>query len=309
MDKTVLITGVSGFIGRYCARLFSEQGWKVAGVDCVTVPPPIPRNLFRYYQLVLPAHNFPDVVSDMQPTVCVHCAGPASVGNSMENPAADFNGSVAVTFNVLDSLRLGAPKCRFIYPSSAAVYGNPEQLPVGEKHHVDPISSYGFHKLICEQLSREFKKVYNLPTVVVRIFSAYGNGLKRQVLWDICRKAVSEKKLLLQGSGLESRDFIHVSDVARAIHLLVEKAPFEGEVYNLASGIETTIRDLQEMLTNELGSRIQVEYDGLTAPGNPLYWRADISLISGMGYRPVVSLAEGVRSYARWYLGGSQADE
>jgi UDP-glucose 4-epimerase len=220
----------------------------------------------------------------------------------MEDPASDFNHSVMATFNLLDAMRLNAPGCRFLYPSSAAVYGNPSRLPVNESQKPNPISPYGFHKLICEQLAAEFHKVYGLPTAIVRIFSAYGVGLKRQVLWDICQKASAQNILLLQGTGNESRDFIHVSDIALAILLLAEKSPCKGDIYNLASGTETTIRGLQEIIVSELGLEIPVEFNGLVVPGDPINWRADVSRISLMGFRPEIDLREGVASYAKWYL-------
>ena len=302
MAETILITGAVGFIGRYVAKLFNEKGWTAVGLDASSADTSVTSKLSSYYKLALPSPNLGHVISDIQPQVCVHCAGPASVGNSMEDPASDFNHSVMATFNLLDTLRLNAPGCRFLYPSSAAVYGNPLKLPVEEKQVPAPISPYGFHKLMCEQLATEFHQIYGLPTTIVRIFSAYGAGLRKQVLWDICKKASSQKILRLQGTGNESRDFIHVSDIARAILLLAEKSPCGGDVYNLASGMETTIRALQEIIVNELGFEIPTEFDGLVVPGNPLNWRADISRISVMGFRPEIDLKEGLASYAKWYL-------
>jgi len=207
-----------------------------------------------------------------------------------------------VTFNLLNTLRLYAPACRFLYPSSAAVYGNPSRLPVDEKQVPAPISPYGFHKLMCEQLAVEFHQIYDLPTTIVRIFSAYGAGLRKQVLWDICRKASSQKILRLQGTGNESRDFIHGSDVAQGIYLLIEKSLCAGDIYNLASGTETSIRELQELIVGELDMKTKVEFDDLVTPGNPLNWRADISRLAGMGFKPKVDLKEGVSGFVRWYL-------
>ena len=238
----------------------------------------------------------------LKPEVCIHCAGPASVGLSMEDPASDFSASVPVTFNVLDTLRRCSPQSKFLYTSSAAVYGNPPSLPVKEDQVLQPISPYGFHKFLCEQLAAEFRRVYGLRTAVGRIFSAYGTGLKRQVLWDICEKASKSGVLTLRGTGEESRDFINVRDVARALLLLSEKAPCEGEAYNLASGKETTIRALQEILVEGLASGVAVRFDGSSTPGDPLNWRADISRISSMGFETEIDLREGASLYARWYL-------
>jgi UDP-glucose 4-epimerase len=303
MADTVLVTGVAGFIGGYVARHFFGRGWRVAGLD---VHPPDPSQgtvLAAFFGMGLPSSDLARVVSEIRPDVCVHCAGPASVGFSMEDPVSDFRATVPVTFNLLDMLRLNAPACRFIFTSSAAVYGNPSTLPIDETAPPRPISPYGFHKLIGEQLAVEFNRVYGLATATVRIFSAYGIGLKRQVLWDICRKSSSGERLTLRGTGNESRDFINAHDVARAMWLLSQNAPFGGEAYNVASGKETTIREVQEILFEGLDRTVPVEFDGSVVPGNPLNWRADMSRISALGFAPEIGLKQGALDYARWYLG------
>lgn len=296
----VLITGVTGFIGRYVARQFAEAGWSVAGLG--TRPPEnAPRQyLSCYEQLVLPAADLAVIVQQLQPDVCIHCAGRASVDLSVSDPAADFDASAAVTFNLLDTLRLCAPRCRLIYLSSAAVYGNPVALPIYETQNPNPISPYGFHKLMCEQLCAEFAKVYSLPTAIVRIFSAYGPGLRRQVLWDICQKALTQPQLSLRGTGNESRDFIHGRDVARAIYTLAEQAPCEAEVYNLANGIETKIKELADLVLAQLGLAIPIEFDGTIPAGNPVNWQANIGRLARVGFIPEVDLERGINIYAQW---------
>jgi len=298
--KSALIIGASGFIGSHVAQYFSREGWQVAGLG--TRPPenyPL-QDLGAYYQLTLPADELGDIVRQIQPQVCIHCAGRASVYHSLQDPLADFKAHVEITLNVLNILRLAAPSCRLVFISSAAVYGNPEMLPVSEDRPLRPISPYGFHKLMGEQLCTEFHQVYGLPTATVRIFSAYGIGLRRQVLWDICQKAGHQPVLALHGTGLESRDFINVWDVARGIHHLVERAPFQAEAYNLASGKETTIEELAKLVVAFWGGKIPIEFDGVNPQGNPLNWQADISRISRLGFIPEITLAKGVKAYVDW---------
>jgi UDP-glucose 4-epimerase len=117
---------------------------------------------------------------------------------------------------------------------------------------------------------QEFFQVYGLPTASVRIFSAYGLGLRRQVLWDICRKALSCEPLALMGTGKESRDFIHVGDIARALETVAMSAPMQGEVYNLASGREVTIMQLAEIILDTLGLDCQLQFDGMVPPRDTL---------------------------------------
>ncbi len=300
MAKTILITGVAGFIGRYVARHFSEQGWSVVGID--NSPPenaPL-ANLSAYHCLQLPAKELSDILQQQQPKFCIHCAGRASVGLSLAEPAADFYASTALTFEILNALRLYAPKCGLIFLSSAAVYGNPQSLPVSETQPPSPLSPYGFHKWQCEQLCLEFTKVYGLPTASLRIFSAYGPGLRRQVLWDMCQKVITHNCLTLKGTGKESRDFVHALDIAKALNVVVANAPMEGEVYNLASSREVAIAELANLVAGALDYDGKVEFDGIVPAGTPLNWQADLSKLSGLGFNPSVSLERGVKTFANW---------
>lgn len=302
--NSVLITGVTGFIGRYVADVFARSGWLVIGLGTqpnVNIP-----SLAQYVKAILPSDRLEEIIKSIKPDACIHCAGKAAVHLSVIDPVSDFNASVGITFNLLNALRLHAPECQLIYLSSAAVYGNPAILPISENQSLEPISPYGFHKLICEQLCHEFSQVYGLPVAIARIFSAYGNGLKRQVIWDICHKALTQPVLKLQGTGRESRDFIHGIDVARAIYAIAQTSAEDFPVYNLASGQETTIKELADLILLNLhgdrSAKISVEFDGVVPVGNPVNWRADVEHVASIGFLPTVKLAQGIESYAKWCL-------
>lgn len=297
--KSVLVTGAAGFLGRYVARHFAREGWRVVGIDERT-PENAELGAGDYRQILLPGQAFVELVCSAAPQVCVHCAGRAAVGLSLEDPAADYRGNTTMVFEVLDTLRRHAPACRFVLLSSAAVYGNPASLPVAEEHAVAPLSPYGYHKRQAELLCEEFARLYQLPTVCARIFSAYGPGLRRQVMWDICHRALSLGQLSLRGTGAESRDFIHATDIARALHLLATVAPAAGEIYNVASGREVTIADLAAQLLAALPSKVQPAFDGMASPGNPLNWRADTTKIAKLGFTPSVPLQAGLVAVATW---------
>jgi len=298
--KSVLIIGVTGFIGRHLALQFAQHGWRVVGLG--TRPPENSpqEDLARYYQLPLPSEKLRPIIRTEKPAIVINCAGRASVGLSVTDPVADFQSSIELVFYLLNYLRLEAPLCRFFMLSSGAVYGNAESLPIKETHQPSPISPYGFHKLICEQLCQEFFRVYKVPTAIARIFSSYGVGLRRQVLWDICKKAYTHPVLRMHGTGKESRDFLHVMDLARAIRLLAEKGSFEADIYNLASGRQTTIKELVDLTLSFISRKIEVEFDGLNPVGNPLKWEADISRISKIGFSPEIPLESGIKSYVNW---------
>ncbi len=218
----------------------------------------------------------------------------------MEDPGVDFRDGPALTFDLLENVRIHAPLCVFLLLSSAAVYGDPGSLPVNEGSLIKPISTYGFHKWQSEIVCQEYARVFGLRTASVRVFSAYGSGLRRQVLWDITRKALTEPELHLEGTGRESRDFIHVKDIVRGLEILINHLPLGGEAYNLASGQETRIADLAGMILEVLGSTKRIVFSGELPPGTPKKWRGDIRRISTLGFRAGVSLKDGVHDFVEW---------
>lgn len=298
--KTVLVTGAAGFLGHYIVEHFAGRRWKVVAVD--HLPPTTAKFApgIVYHRLRMPNSLLTPLIAAEAPDVCVHCAGSASVGFSLENPSADFHSNTVLTFELLEALRRNAPRCRFVMLSSAAVYGNPAALPVRESDATAPLSPYGFHKLQCEMLCAEFTRFFDVPTAVARIFSAYGPGLRKQVVWDICRRVLTKGTLPMHGTGRESRDFIHASDIARGIFTLAEAAPAEGEVYNLASGREVSIGELTCLLLAELAPTVKAEFDGAPTPGDPINWLADISKIRALGFTPKIDLKDGLRDVVRW---------
>jgi UDP-glucose 4-epimerase len=297
---SVLVTGVSGFLGRYIARYFKEQGISVIGTDSGPQENAPLEYLEKYQRLQLPHPEFNSLLESYKPDFCIHCAGRASVALSMQDPEADFQASPMLTFSLLNSLRQYAPSCGFIFLSSAAVYGDPNSLPIEEDQKVFPVSPYGYHKFLCENLCQEFSKIYGIRSASLRIFSAYGPGLRRQVLWDIARKAMLQKELFLRGTGSESRDFIHALDIAKAVHLVTQKAPMQGEAYNLATGRETSIRELANLIIHYLDDQPSLVFDGTASPGDPLRWQANIDKLKNLGFTPEITLERGVKTFVHW---------
>lgn len=296
----ILITGVAGFLGRYIARSFAEQGCEVVGVDSSSPENAPLANLSSYYPLRLPDSRLGEILKQHHVQLCVHCAGRASVNFSVHNPASDFSAGPLLTFEILNTLRVSAPECRFILLSSAAIYGNPSTRPIREDHPIAPLSPYGFHKLQSELICQEFNKVYGMSTASLRIFSAYGPGLRRQVIWDICQKALTKHVVALQGTGHESRDFIHAIDIAKAVTVVAKFTPMEGEVYNVASGRETTIAELANMILAALGLNLTPQFDGVVPPGTPLNWQADITRLEAYGFTPTIPLETGLETFVEW---------
>lgn len=298
--RSVLVTGASGFLGGYVVREMQRAGWSVTATGNRSAENSgVPAGV-RYVSLSLPDAKLRTLVRETGPDACVHCAGRASVPDSMRNPAADFEAGVILTADLLEVLRLEAPQCSVIYLSSAAVYGEPKLLPVTEKADTSPLSPYGYHKRIGELLMEESARVHGMKTCSARIFSAYGPGLRRQILWEICSQLFSNGSVKLQGTGRESRDFIHAADVARALRLLVENAEGRGEIYNVASGNEVTVAELVNEIGKHFPDASPAEFSGVERPGDPQNWRADVSKIGTLGFRPEVDLSGGLAGVVNW---------
>ena len=306
---TTLITGSSGFLGSAVASELAAAGCRVIGVDR-NAPTSVDGSatvVAEFHQLATSDSGFAEIVRRARPDAIVHCAGPASVQDSMRDPARDFLGATAPLLAVLDAVRRADAPCRVLLLSSAAVHGQPDSLPIREDAPLRPISPYGFHKLACERLIEEFHRLFGVAACSVRVFSAYGEGLRRQVLWDVSRRILSEDRVTLHGTGDETRDFVHASDVARGVRVVIERGAFEAEAYNLATGRETTMRDLANMLATAMRQSAfaerrapEIVFNGLGRDGDPLRWRGDIRRIAALGFSPQVTLEQGVADYTRW---------
>jgi dTDP-glucose 4,6-dehydratase/UDP-glucose 4-epimerase len=208
--------------------------------------------------------------------------------------------NVTNVFKQLDAIRKHNPKCKYINLSSAAVYGNPQYLPINEAHPLAPISPYGNHKKMAEDVCKEFYVNFGVSTCSLRIFSAYGPGLQKQLFWDLHTKSLNKAKVKLYGTGNESRDFIYVSEVVKAIDLVIQKADFKDTIVNVANGEELTIRNVVTEFYNAINANIEVTFGGEERKGDPINWVADISKLKNMGYKNAVSIEAGLKNYSKW---------
>ena len=275
--RKVLITGALGFIGRKLAEKFLNNGdavigWDIASGCCLGVD--VCQVDLRDEKVVL------EQLKKVKPDIIIHCAGSADVGKSVQFPDEDYHGNVTVTHNLLFALHKSKmTNVRFVFLSSAGVYGNPLVLPITEDMPVNPLSPYAVHKVMCEELCRYFVKNYGIDIKVARIFSAYGQGLKKQIFWDMYNKLKNIGCLEMFGTGNESRDYIHVNDLTQAIYLIA-LSKTEEIFFNVANGEEVTIREATEMFAR--CAKLEAEkilFNGVVREGDPLNWRADISKI------------------------------
>lgn len=255
----------------------------------------------RIVGMTLPDRRFVDAVRAYRPSLLVHCAGTASVPDSVAEPYVDFQRTVDVCAFVLETLRTEAPKCHFVLLSSAAVYGNPESQPITEAAPTKPVSPYGYHKMICELLAREASELHGLKTSVLRIFSAYGERQRKQVVFDMFRKFTSPGNVPVEiiGTGAETRDFVHANDVAKCVETIAEQRAFG--TFNIASGLATSIADLAELVARTIGSRKEIKFSGERRMGDPVTWCADVQKLADVGFRSQIPLDQGLATFAQWF--------
>ena len=298
--RRVLITGAYGFIGRYTARAYHNAGFYVIGLGHGTCPVSEARTwgFDEWHNADVDMDSLLSYASDV--SIIVHCAGSGSVGFSLSNPMKDFERTVWTTHHVLEYIRTVSPQTRLLYPSSAAIYGDQEALPLTTDMTPNPISPYGVHKSIVEKLCVMYAKQYGVRVAVLRLFSVYGNGLKKQLLWDACRK-LSQGISTFWGTGEETRDWVHVSDVAQAFLIAEEKASPECPVVNVGTGHAVKIKDVLGILFEAYGAQEQPSFGGEVNVGNPSHYVADVAAMSEWGWHPSVDLTQGIREYVRWY--------
>lgn len=291
----VLIVGSKGFIGGYVAMQFQKAQYEVYECDVV-----VDYEKSNYYQIDSTNADYRKIFQDKSFDACINCSGAASVPDSLVNPFRDFTLNTYNVVKLLDAIRTNQPTCKFINLSSAAVYGNPERIPVTEELNLNPISPYGLHKMQSEQICLSFHTYHKVPTCSLRVFSAYGSGLKKQLFWDLYQKAKNTDYIELFGTGKETRDFIHVEDVVEAIICCLHHADFQGETINIANGEEILIEYAVSTFLSFFPEKKTVHFNGRVKEGDPLNWRADISKIQSMGYKPSISLNQGLEKYFLW---------
>ena len=294
----IAITGAGGFIGSALRAYHQSLGHEVHAISRTLINEP------GCYGHCINLHSEETyaLIQALQPDILIHAAGRSSVPDSVRDPAADFNSGPPVVFQLLDALRRHSPKSIFIFLSSAAIYGNPPRLPIGETDQANPISPYGFHKYQSELIVEEFAKLYNMSTASARIFSAYGAGMKKQLLWDICRKAADNEEIPLLGTGNEARDFIHVQDICRALQVVWEQSNLAGQPINICSGHLTSISEIASMIAQNFHHKPRIRFTGSSLPGAPARWQGDCSWLRTRGFQPTISLEAGVSQYVHWFV-------
>jgi UDP-glucose 4-epimerase len=283
----ILITGSGGFVGGSFGRHAARAGHTVLGVGRASQPPPAWPG--EYAQADVLTSDLSELVASFEPEVLMHAAGTASVAASFKYPLDDLRASVLTWANVLDSVRRSGARPLLVFPSSAAVYGDAAELPVRESAHARPVSPYGFHKAACETLGREYAECFPMRVLVCRLFSVFGEAQRRLLVWELYRQLAGPDEVAwLEGTGEETRDYLHADDASSAVLSLAENLGASGERFttvNVASGAETRVLDLAARLGALVAPGKEIRRRGRARPGDPRRWLADTTLLRALAPR------------------------
>lgn len=297
--QTVLITGGAGFIGGHLAD-------RLAGVADVRVfdnlsggdRSRIPAEATLVEGDIRDRAQLEDAMAGVD--TVFHQAGMVSVPLSVDEPRACHTTNGTATLDLLEAAR--REDARVVFASSAAIYGQPESVPVPEEARKQPNSPYGIEKLAGDQYVRLYADRYGLPSVALRYFNVYGpqqsNNQYAGVIGTFFEQARSGGPITVEGDGKQTRDFVHVDDVVQA-NLLAATSDVSGTAFNVGTGQTTTVEELARTVKAVTGTDASITHTD-PRPGDIRHSQADIDRITErLGFEPRVSLRSGLETLTR----------
>jgi UDP-glucose 4-epimerase len=296
----ILVTGAHGFLGRHTARIFAKNGYVVKGIGHGSWLESEWRNwgLSAWLEADLTIESLRGFADE--PHAVVHCVGGGSVGYAAAEPYLDFRNTVLSTASLLEYIRRYSPATRFVYPSSASVYGKAIEFPISEDSRIAPISSYGMHKRMAEELVLSYANRFGVPAAIIRFFSLYGPELRKQLLWDACRKFTGGDNSF-GGTGEEVRDWLHVQDAAELLSLAIEHASTECPIVNGGSGSGLMVLEVLQHVSQSLSIDANPAFSEGKRPGDPDCYIADVNKGQKWGWTARKEWREGVSEYVSWW--------
>ncbi len=293
--KNVLITGVAGFIGSNCYKYLSRLGYNVYGLD---VNKSNPKNCISG-----PVTESNLSLFDTKFDYIFHFAGSPTVIAAQMCPKVAYSNDIESIKELLNYVLKYNHDAKIIFASSAAVYGSKHIGNIAEIDECRPLSLYGKLKLECESIIKDYFNKYSVNFCIMRLFSVYGAGLKKQVVWDFCNKISSLsniKNFICSGTGNETRDFINIADVLQIFYLLLH-CEFSSLTINCATGNAVKMDDIFNIIKREFGYDFELVYDNVTRKYDPVNLTANIALLKTLGFEPKVLVEDGIADYVKWY--------
>ena len=327
----VFITGTAGFIGFHLAKLLLHEGFRVHGYDGLTDYYDVNLKKRRHEILakftsfsstigMLENQSLLDTIFDeFEPSVVVHLAAQAGVRYSLENPRAYIDSNVVGTFNIMEAARRQDVR-HLLMASTSSVYGANIAMPFNECEKADTqLTIYAATKKAAESMAHSYAHLYQLPTTMFRFFTVYGPwGRPDMALFKFTKGILDKKPIDIYNNGDMHRDFTFVEDLVRAIRLLIDAVPKQGEpintvdslspvaphrVVNIGNSQSVNLMDFIEAIEFEIGSKAIRNYMPMQMGDVPATW-ADASLVQSLtGYRPETDFHKGIASFVDWYRG------
>jgi UDP-glucose 4-epimerase len=294
-----LITGAAGFLGSALANQLAREGHQVRGLDDLSTGDPSVLSPDVHFTRG-DVNDRPKLWTLLQDIDCVyHLAARVSVPESILYPREYNSVNVGGTVSLMEAMRdVGVRRVVFI--SSGAVYGDQSAQPLHPDTPPNPRSPYAVSKLAAEFYMRTIGDLWGIETVSLRVFNAFGPGQHLPashppVIPNFLKQALRGGTMVVHGQGSQTRDYVFVDDVVRAMTAAATAPDISHLILNVGSGVETTVRELVRLVLEITGANIEVVYNPHTDPGVSRMC-ADLSLARNkLGYQPRVSLIEGLR--------------
>ena len=312
-NKKFLVTGGAGFIGSHTVDALIKKGAKVAIIDNLVtgrkenLPARIATQSVaggnpeaNFYNLNIANPKVEKVFQKEKPEFIYHFAFNVLVPKSVGNPLMDMD-SIAGAINIFQNAKKYGVR-KIIFSSSGFLYGNTENLPAKETEPVIPASPYIVSKQAVENYLKFYKSTYGLPYVILRYSAVYGPRQFTGAMADYIRKLAADKQAEMYGDGEKTRDYIYIEDVIRANLLALDvSSDFSNPVFNIGTGIETTLNDLYKKIAQFLGKEAKPIYLP-DRPGEQYRYSLDCSKAKKeLGWEPTYSLEEGLKKRVNWY--------
>ncbi|AEM78227.1 SDR family oxidoreductase [Thermoanaerobacter wiegelii] len=301
----VLVAGGAGFIGSHIGDLLIENGYEIVIVDNLsTGKEKFINKKAIFYKKDITDDDLYEIFRKEKPDYVIHQAAQIDVQKSIDNSVFDAKVNVLGTVNILECCRKSGVK-KIIYASSAAVYGNPEYLPIDEGHKINPISSYGISKHTAEHYFEVYSQLYDLKYTILRYANVYGIRQDPKgeggVISIFTDKMLKGERPVIFGDGNQTRDFVYVKDVAKANLLALERG--DNEVVNVSTNKPTSINELVDMMNKIMNTSLEPIY---TEPrkGDIMHSYLDNKkALDVLGWKPEYSLEDGLRETIEYYRG------
>jgi nucleoside-diphosphate-sugar epimerase len=306
MNKTrssVLVTGGAGFIGSHLVPRLLELGHSVTVLDNLStgklenLDGVLDHPKFAFQRGDIQDKSIPNEVFDGIDSI-IHLAALIDVSASVADPIQNHEVNVNGAFNMLNGAIKHNVK-KFIFASSTAVYGDAKTLPLQENSILHPISPYAASKVAGEAYCSAFASCFGLETIILRFFNIYGlrseNSPYSGVITKFLQKIINGGVLTIDGDGEQTRDFIHVNDIVKAVILALEQEGLKGEVFNVCTGVPTSINQLADTLKTVTGKNPNVKHGPARRGDIRSNYGDPTKTAEKLGFRAAVDLTKGLQ--------------